>query len=205
MASEAKYAITEAVKKSVTPAMNAAGFCKYGMQYHRRVKTVAQVVAIQISQGNSSNVRRLFLNIGIGFDKLWSLDRQPLPERPKEYELHFRRRAEEIIPSLPHYFEASSITDADVLAARLAVASNKLLAELNDLDSAGALLQKDWLGKGADRILKARMHYVRGEFEQAIADLQNAATFFSDRQSMELKQLIQDHNMPQLAAHLPME
>lgn len=203
MASDAKCAIAEVIKKGIAPAMNAAGFRKYGMQFHRRVKTVVQVVAIHFSQESSSSARRFFLNIGIGFDKLWSLDRQQLPDRPKQYQLHFNKRAEEIIRDLPQYFEASSMIDADALAARLAIASNKLLAELNDLDSVDAFLRKGWLGSGADRILKARMHYVRGEFEKAIADLQSAADFFSDRHGMDLKHLIQDNNMSQLAEHLP--
>jgi hypothetical protein len=203
MASDAKCAIAEAIKKGIAPAMTVAGFRKYGMQFHRRVKTVVQVVAIHFSQESSSSARRFSLNIGIGFDKLWSLDQQQLPERPKEYQLHFNKRAQEIIRGLPQCFEASSMIDADALAVRLAIASNKLLAELDDLDSVDAFLRKGWLGNGADRILKARMHYVRGEFEKAIADLQSAAAFFSDRQSMDLKHLIQDHNMSQLAAHLP--
>jgi hypothetical protein len=47
-----------------------------------------------------------------------------------------------------------------------------------------------WLRVGADLITRAKLRYVGGDYEVALADLRAASEFFSDRRGMSLGELI---------------
>jgi hypothetical protein len=194
----AREIISEIVKKGMVPPLKIARFRKYGMRFQRRLNDVVQIVGVQLSQGNFADMGRFYVNVGLGFDKLWSIEPTGILERPKEGECHYSVRLHDVVPQEPQWYPVSSATDVDKLAAEMANAVKLLLTELDTITSTEAMIQRGWLRIGAHRILKARLHYVNGDLESALADLKYAAEFFADRQGMSLNELIVRHKLNEL-------
>jgi len=202
MNSKASDIIAGIVSRGAAPVLKAAGFKKTALRFYRRRGEVVQVVGFQLSQGNFADKGRFYINVGIGFDKLWQMDSKPMPDRPKEHGGHFYRRLEDLLPDVPFDGNVSGSTDIDATAIELRDRMILLVSLLDPINSTDALLEQNWLHVGADLLLKARMHYVAGDFQAAIAEVKAAAAFFSNRQASTPLDIIRRENMATLQQYL---
>jgi hypothetical protein len=197
--SVAKDIINQIVSQGAGPIAKAAGFKKSALTFTRRRGEVVQVVNFQLSQGNFADTGSYYTNVGIAFDALWRLAREPVAEHPREYQCHFRRRIEQLIPKEPQSQKVTSATDIAAAVKGQASTFSKLLDLIDSIDSPGAMLEKKWLRIGGEIELRACLLYVLGRYEEAAKDIQRVSKFFSDRQGMSVANLIKRLKLTKLS------
>ena len=194
---QAKDLINTVVNLAVKAPAKAAGFKKAGLNFYRRRGEVVHVVNFQLSHGNFADEGRFYVNVGVSFDPLWGLAGKPAPDRPKEYQCQFRRRLENLVDGTAEAYEVSATTDLEGLAGEIGGHFQRLVSELDRIDSLRSFLAHRWLKQGNHRVLAARLHYVLGELDAAEAELQRAVEFFADR-GLTAGELIEEYRLVDL-------
>ena len=76
---------------------------------------MAQVIEFQLSQANFADTGRFYVNVGLGFDRLWELEGRPRPPRPKAHECQVSNGLEEVWREAPAHWDVLASTDLDAL------------------------------------------------------------------------------------------
>jgi len=192
----ARDLITGVVSRGVVPLTKPAGFKRGGLNFHRRRGETVQVVNVQLSQGNVGSEGRFYVNVGIAFDALRTLEQRPIEERPTEPECHFRSRLERLVPGAPAHWTVSGQTDLEALAAELQRRFVPVVEDLDRIDSPAAFLAHPW--NAGDSGLRARLQYVSGDHAGALESLRQTAERFQDRHGMTVAELIRRFGMAEL-------
>lgn len=169
------------VGEVMKPLAKASGFKKQGLNWRRRRGATTQVVNVQLSPGRVASEALCYLNVGVALDALHELDGEPVAESPKEYECHFNGRLESLFPDLPADWRLGATTDRSALGVGLRDALTRVVGFLDAVDGPAALLRRVPLDEGAERLLRARLHYVLGDLPAALTDLRLGVAFFADR------------------------
>lgn len=197
-----KNAIGEGIEKNLDPLLTTAGFHpdpQFQWRFYRRRDSVVQVVEFSYIGGLWETAVRLCVDVRLGFDDLWKLEGLPIQEEPDEDYLHLFERVSGIVSDSPEYFQAAVVAEVSDMIAALAATVSQLLRELDQAVSVAAILRLGWFNAGDHCILKARLHYVREEYDEALAELRKEAEFSAGRPGMSLKELIRNWNLPKLA------
>jgi hypothetical protein len=174
--------VAQAAGTGLAPLLKDRGFGKKGLAFRRRLAETEQVVALELSRGNTSSTGSFYVNVGVSFDALAALGGTTsgsvvIAGKP----WHFARRLEELSEGAPPSWTLDAATDPVALGARLASALEPALALLDATDSPWALLCRVPLDRGFERVLRARLRYTAGEFSLALEDLEGVASEFQDR------------------------
>ena len=121
-----------------------------------------------------------------------------VPDRPKEYECHFRRRLNQFLPSAMETIDIDLDTNVEQTAAALRASFIGVATLLDPIESPATFLERNWLQVGSEIELRARLNYVLGNYSLAIHDLALVEKFFSDRQDMSVNDLIRRYKLENL-------
>ena len=193
---KARDLIRKVATRGAAPGFKAAGFRKVGLRFTRKLGGVEQVVEFQLSAYNFADTGRFFINVGLAFDELWTLDGVARAERLAASMCPISGRIEDFVTDAPARWDVSAATAGDALAAELAGWTAALLAELDRLGSIPAVLGCEGLVEGA---IRARLRYAIGDRTGALADLRVVAATFTDRQGMSVEELIRRYHLLSLA------
>jgi hypothetical protein len=186
--------IQRIISLGLKPLAKRCGFRKSGLNFYRRLGEVVQVINIQLSHSNYRSEGAFYVNVGLAFDGLWRTVGQPIPERPKEYQCHFRSRLELLVPEAPPRWSVSELTDRADMGRELARLVEVAVAELDQVSSAAEFLRHPWLAGGGDPILIARLHYSLGDHWSALEALRRAVSN-TGREAEGLKAIIQRYGL----------
>ena len=191
--------ISEAVAVSVKGLAKDRGFKKKGFAFRRTHGQTSQVIDLQLSRGNSSTEGSFYVNVGLTFDAVTALGGSTTGESVIAGEtVHFSARLEDLVPSAPDSWKVTARTDAQAMGERLGAALAPVFERLEAIDSPLAMLREFPLDDGAERILRARLEYVTGDFPAALAELKLAAAYFADRRGMSVETLIERYELKKL-------
>ena len=165
--------IRRVVHFGLKPLARTCGFRKSGLYFHRRLGEVVQVLHIQLSQSNFGSEGSFYVNIGLAFDRLWQAAARPVPEQPKEYECHFRRRLGELVEE-PSRWSVSELTDRAEMGRTLARCIEPVIAEMDRIDSVAGFVGHPWMAGGDDPLLLARLYDSLCDAEAALECVQRA-------------------------------
>lgn len=191
--------VSEAVAVSVAGLARSRGFRKKGLTFRRTHGQTAQVIQFQLSTGNTADDGSFYVNIGISFDAVTALGGSSTGEVVIAGEaVHFAARLEELAPGTPDSWAVTKDTDAHSLGERLGAAIAPVIDRLEAIDSPASMLREFALDQGAERILRAELEYVSGNFKAALAELRLVAAEFADRRGMSVESLIERHHLHEL-------
>jgi hypothetical protein len=195
----AKDTLAAAIGDGLKPPLSAAKFRKKALCFQRRLGDTVQVVDVQLSAGNTAGAVRFYVNVGVAFPALWALEDDADDDPWRAHECHFQQRLEDLVDA-PKWWTVDAGTDRAVLAARLRAVAEALLARLDRVRSPRAAI--DVLLADADSELRARLRYVEGDDDGALADLRATARRFADRRGMKVADLVERHGLARLAERL---
>jgi hypothetical protein len=194
--------LNDLLRQTLVPLAKAARFRKTRLNFHRRLGSVVHVINIQLSQGNTWDEARFYVNIGVSFDELCTLCKQPVNEAPKEYECHWRQRMEQVIDGALPYWTVTATTDLEQMAERLGPAFSNVIENLSEVDSLEQFRRHPWFQIPADPTFKCLAHYAAGDFDAAWGEVQEVAARFSDRRGLSERDLIKRFNLERLKPRL---
>ncbi|MFY0571049.1 DUF4304 domain-containing protein [Archangium lansingense] len=191
--------ISEAVSVAVAGLAKSRGFRKKGLTFRRKHGQTTQVINFQLSRGNTAAEGDFYVNIGISFDAVTTLggDTTGLLMIAGEA-VHFGARLEELAPETPAQWEVTQQTDARALGEQLGATLAPVIDRLEAIESPACMLREFSLDEGTQRILRAELEYVGGNFNAALAELKLVAAEFADRQGMSIESLIERHRLHEL-------
>jgi hypothetical protein len=169
----ARERILQIIATSMTSDLLEAGFTRAGIDFYRRQGEVVQLVQVQLSASNFFNHGHFSINVALNFNRVCQLEHKAVVEQPKEYLCQFRRRLETLIAGAPPRWEVGDGLEQPEMAVQLRAACRQLIALLNGIDSLERFLALGWLQAGADLGLRAQIHYLLGDTQAAIRDLQD--------------------------------
>jgi len=178
---EATKDLTRLMTAAMKPLATRGGWTRKTLNWSRRRGGTIQLVNFQLSQGNSWAEARAYVNVGVGFDTLYALDGRPVPDALRPWGSHFETRAESVVPGAPPHWLLDEKTDVDALSAALDGALSALCAWLDGVDGPAGLLARHPLDRGTENYLRARLRYVQGDLDGALAAVRAGVAFFADR------------------------
>ena len=191
--------LSEAVSVAVAGLVRSRGLRKKGLTFRRAHGQTAQVIQFQLSRGNSADDGSFYVNIGLSFDAVTALGDSTSGEVVIAGEaVHFAARLEELAPGTPASWAVTKETDTHSLGERLGAALAPVIDRLEAIDSPASMLREFTLDRGAQRILRAKLEYVTGNFNAALAELRLVSAEFADRQGMSVESLIERHHLYEL-------
>ncbi|WP_375767703.1 DUF4304 domain-containing protein [Archangium gephyra] len=191
--------LSEALSVAVAGLAKARGFRKKGFTFRRQHGQTTQVINFQLSHGNSRDEGDFYVNIGLSFDAVTALGGTSSGEVVIAGEaVHYGVRLEELAPETPDEWAVTPQTDAHSLGAQLGAALAPVIDRLEKVESPASMLREFPLDDGFRRVLRAKLEYVDGHFDAALADLRLVAAEFADRQGMSVENLIERHRLPAL-------
>lgn len=110
-----KTQFNQLIADTVKPLLKANGFNKKGLNFYRRKEDLIFLFNFQLSQGNSSDQIKFYINCGIHsiyIDKV--IGKTAIPE-PKEYDCYFRNRISSMIKSANDGYFITKETDLQTL------------------------------------------------------------------------------------------
>lgn len=188
--------LTTLVTEAMRPHARAGGYRKQRLTYHRRRGDTTQIVNFQLSQGNSHAEARSYVNVAVAPDALFALAGRAVPAALKEYECPFRVRLEQLVPDAPPAWIWDASCDAAAWSSALGACLERMADWLDGIDSPATLLHRATLERGANLFLRAQLHYVLGDLDAALADVQAGVAAFADRGMTVEKQLAALHLTP---------
>ncbi|QDT95258.1 DUF4304 domain-containing protein [Gimesia aquarii] len=116
--------VDEIVKRGLHPLLKAAGYKKRGRTFYHESDDVIQVVNVQSSQGNTAELSKFTINLGVFFPLVREISQEPpLNGLPKEYHCTLRQRIGFLMPQHDDYWwVATPLSDIDHLASEVAEA-----------------------------------------------------------------------------------
>jgi hypothetical protein len=196
MTMDAIKTLTSIATAAMKPLAKAGGFKKKELTWRRRHGETLQVVNVQRSHGNTASEASCYVNVAIAFDALYRLEKQPVPDAPREHECHFRERMEHLVAGAPSSWRVDASTDEAKLTERLAADLARAAAFLHAVDGPAKLLRHQALDHGAELFLRAQLRYVTGDLDGALADVRRGVQFFADRGLTLERQLRELHLTP---------
>jgi hypothetical protein len=169
---KARNFIDNIITTGAIPVLTAAGFINSNPNFRRRNGSVLQIINFQRSLHNRGGTTIFYINIGMAFDEIWinqGLDLngplQKTLQKLLEQECHFRSRLERLITDCPRWWVAanredasffqemsqtsgreiaSTVEDTTRVAAFLSECMNRVIIELDRLDSPKEYLAHRW-------------------------------------------------------------
>ena len=196
------------------------------LDFRRRRGSTVQVINIQPSAERMENANVFYVNIGVAFDELWQHFGIAVPEKPMEYDCHFRTRLEGLLPDCPQWWVisgdssttqffkqvsrlggreiASNDEEVDKVTQLLAILIQKAVSELNKIDSPQTFLAHPWRNEphGGNTMLNPLLSYVIGDLGPAWSELANLSKRFSDRPRMSVAELVSQLRLEKLRGKL---
>ncbi len=173
-----------AVNLSLTPLLKAGGFRKRRLAWRRRRGRALQFVGFQGSRSSTPTYGRTYVNVGLAFDRIRTLDGRRVTDSLSEVDFHFRGRLEELVQGAPSEWRVTQETSPDDLARDLNRAFVPLLERFEALDSEEALLDSG-IRVGVDEILRARLEYACGRMDAASRTVRQLLRQRGDRVSFD--------------------
>ncbi len=196
--------LTEAVAASVAGLAKARGFKKKALTFRRKHGQTEQVINFQLSHGNTAEEGSFYVNVGISFDAVTTLGGATAGQVVIAGDaVHFAARLEELVPGTPEEWPVTARTDARALGARLGAALAPVMERLEAIESPASMLREFALDQGSERILRATLEYVGGNFDAALAELKRVAAEFADRQGMSVETLVKRLCLKELEKRVP--
>jgi hypothetical protein len=183
--------LTSTVSAAMKPLAASGGYKKDKLNYRRRRGDTLQIVNFQLSQGNSADEARCYVNIGVAFDAIYALTADRPPDVLEEHQAHHRARIEDLVKGAPPHWTVSASTDTVSLGAELGAALTTATAWLDAIDGPAAMLARAPLDVGAENYLRAQLHAALGDRDAALAAVRAGVAFFADRGATVEKALAQ--------------
>ena len=167
---------------AIKPLLVGAGFRKRARTFERRRGDVTQLVNVQRSHGGNS----FYVNVGLVFDAITGLRTNDtgLLVLGKDI-VHFGARLHELVTGLPDRWIDG---DADAHE-QVRNALEVIVAKLDRIDGAVAMLNEFPLDAGFQKVLRAQLKWISGDRSGARADLETVASEFSDRRGCDVAEL----------------
>jgi hypothetical protein len=195
--------LSKAVAVRVAGLAKARGFRKKGLTFHRTHGQTTQVIHFQLSRGNTADEGVFYVNVGISFDAVAALGGTTTGQVVIAGEaLHFGARLEDLAPGAPEEWAVTMQTDAHALGEQLGAALASVIDQLEAVESPASMLRTFALDDGAQRILRATLEYVTGNYDAALAELRRVAAQFADRQGMSVERLIEVNRLQELKTRM---
>lgn len=144
----------------LVPYLKGKGFLKTRLNFHRRVGDSVQVINIQKSSWNSAESGSFYVNVGLAFDTVWKIRNHPIQEKPPEFKCHARWRINQLVPIDPKFWEVNQRTDLHAVSARLRDDVDKLLPDLDRIDSVATLQVHPWFKEPGMIVKELKSHAV---------------------------------------------
>ncbi|MCY1081556.1 DUF4304 domain-containing protein [Archangium lansingense] len=184
---------------AVAGLARSRGFRKKGLTFRRKHGQTPQVINFQLSRGNTAAEGDFYVNIGISFDAVTALGGSTTGLLMIAGEaVHFGVRLEELAPGAPAQWDVTQQTDAQALGERLGATLAPVIDRLEPIESPASMLREFSLDEGTQRILRAELEYVGGNFNAALAELKLVAAEFADRRGMSVESLIERYCLHEL-------
>lgn len=221
-----KKAFSTIIDKSVAAVLSLGNFQRTQLDFRRRYGSTIQVINIQPSVESMGNASVFYVNIGIAFDELWQHFGMAIPTQPMEYDCHFRTRLEQLLADCPQWWVisgdssttqffkqvsrlggreiASNDLEVDQVAKLLSSLIQKVVSELNQIDSPRKFLGHLWKDKsqGGNVMLNPLLAYVTGNLDEAWDELTKVSKRFSDRQGLSVAELVNSLQLENLKSRL---
>jgi Domain of unknown function (DUF4304) len=170
----ARAAVSGLVTATLAPSLKAAGFRKQALTFERRRGDVTQIVNVQVSHGG----RSFYVNVGLIVDAVTALGGDTTGSLVLgAHVVHLGRRLHQLVPGLPESWAADDAAAGDAIARALAT----VVATLDGIDGALALLAAFPLDAGFEKVLRAQLKWTLGDRGGARADLEAVARELADR------------------------
>ena len=178
--------LNDVLAQSVVPALKSAKFRKTGSHYHRRYGDTVHVINVQISLGANSAEKEFYVNVGIAFDAICKLAECPAKECPREYECDERGTRDRIRSFVSNAPDSWIVRDGGEIAdtaKSLRDCIDRLLLELNRIDSIAAYRGHFWFDRFRPKRENAQILYLLGDLKGAQHEVNHLAILFSDREN----------------------
>ncbi|MBB3210589.1 hypothetical protein FHS27_006437 [Rhodopirellula rubra] len=204
--SPAQSKFDDIVKRAVTPVMKPYGFKKKSVTYRRRNGTVVQVVNLQSSSDSTAFEKLFYINVGLAFDEICALTGLEIKDDAHDYDCDqrgFRCRLENLDDDAPHRWCVSAEEDYSV-DDELAIAVQKLAANLAVIDSLEAFSHHHWFDTSSPTNIHAQTHYLLGKPDESWNTILKICSRFPDRPKLAAPAFwVADCSLPGLADRLP--
>lgn len=180
--SDARELFDDVVRTAVHPRLKALGFRKKATNFRRRHGGCVQVVNLQSSDASTIDCKMFYVNVGIAFDDVCRLTGEEIVEAPREFECDERglsARLECLVPDAEERWVLTRSTVEEVRE-RLDHCMSRLADGLEHLDGVAAFGSHEWL-VAATPEGRARIHWLLGDREAALAELKSFWEIIKDR------------------------
>jgi hypothetical protein len=177
------------------------GFRVRGCEAQRKHGSTLQRIYLQADRHNHEDFGAFFVNVAITFDDLRGLDRGEVVPGILDWSARLQR----LVPEVPSGWELRNSTNRGEVAVRLGAALKETLGLLDSVRSPQDAISNLPELEGFELILRARLKYVSGDFDGALADLVALRRTFPDR--VDIRDIVTRENLselePRIAAALP--
>ena len=163
--------IKQIADRGIVPTLKNAGFHRRGSDFSRNYGEALQVVNLQLSSGNTKELGRFTLNIGVHFNRVAALlfGKDPMPVNPKESSCLLRARVGLLMPEQnDHWWSVTPETNGEAVSKELAaVCSSYVLPWLEHFKSVAETDWKPRRGMIQHPCAEAAANLVLGKTERA--------------------------------------